>query len=446
MKILFISYLSQPSNRIGAVRPSNLVRWLAEFGHEVTLITANPEAVEASGEASVHPVVHSALIQKGMQKLALRTQMRKEAGVKPHSYVSAVSAETKKRRFTKEYFYTVRLWLWTWLCQWDWTLRSRCYMKKNLTKDYDVVVSSFGPLGSLYAGCWARKKKYAKAWIADFRDPVEQDLQPGVIRFYSRCLEKRALHLCDRLLTVSEGESEHFRSLTNNVKLAEKITLLENGFECGTVVNEAPADEVLRIVYTGQLYEGRQDFGPLFYAVADLISNGELPQGCVEIHYAGPHDREFLARAEECGAIACVRSHGMLAREDAVSLQGRADVLCVLSWNTENSQGILTGKFFEYLRASKPILAVLTGAVPEAELTRRVRNMNLGFSYESACREKDDPRLREWLKSAWTQKKNHGKVDYDPVWAQVVKYRYDGRAKLLAMFCEDVLEARGGKI
>jgi len=27
-----------------------------------------------------------------------------------------------------------------------------------------------------------------------------------------------------------------------------------------------------------------------------------------------------------------------------------------------------------------------------------------------------------------------------------VKYRYDGRAKLLAMFCEDVLEARGGKI
>lgn len=446
MKILFISYLSQPSNRIGAVRPSNLVRWLAELGHDVTLITANPEAAEVSGKASVHPVVHSALIQKGMQKLASRAQAKRAAGVKPHGYASASTPKGKKRWLTKETFYSIRLWLWTWLCQQDWAMRCRRYMRNAISRDFDVVISSFGPLGSLYVGCWARKKKYAKVWIADFRDPVEQELQPGAIRFYSRCLEKRALHLCDRLLTVSEGESEHFRNLTNNKKLAEKITLLENGFECGTVANEAPADEVLRIVYTGQLYEGRQDFGALFYAVADLISNGELPRGCVEIHYAGPHDREFLARAEACGAIACVRSHGMLPRADAVSLQGRADVLCVLSWNTEDSQGILTGKFFEYLRASKPILAVLTGSVPDAELTQKIRNMNLGFSYESACREKDDLLLREWLKSAWIQKKNRGKVDYSPIWEQAVKYRYDGRAKLLAMFCEDVLEARGGKI
>ena len=49
MKILFISYLSQPSDRIGAVRPSNLVRWLAELGHELTFVTSNVDAPKKFG-------------------------------------------------------------------------------------------------------------------------------------------------------------------------------------------------------------------------------------------------------------------------------------------------------------------------------------------------------------------------------------------------------------
>jgi len=439
MKILFISYLSQPSDRIGAVRPSNMVYWLAELGHEVTFITSNPRAAEVSGNAYVSSVGHSTLIQKGIQKLADRAQARKAAGVKPHGYHSAATSGGKSRIISKETFYSLRLWLWSWLCQQDWTICCLRYMKKYLRKEYDVVISCFGPLGSVYVGKWAKRKGYGKVWISDMRDPIDAIFYMSIVRGHLRKMEKTVLKKCDAMTVISNGLKEYFGSNAADEVQKNKIQVLENGFEYGELADCIEADDVLRIAYTGQLYPKMSNPRALLEAIYSLEKEGCVPQGKIQIHYAGPDSQKLLAMAKETATEHCVVDYGMLLRDKAVELQTKADILCVLSWNTEKDQGILTGKFWEYLRAKKTVLAVISGDVPEAELSCRIRDMKLGFSYEYAHNGADDVPLRQWLKANWKEKKDHGKLVFEPAEEKVLDYRYDNRAKRMADICRSVL-------
>lgn len=435
MRILFISYLFQPHHEIGAVRPSNLCRWLAEFGHEVTVITNNPRGAEAAGKTRVCAVGHSRLVARYQAKLAERAQARREAGEKPHGYGLPAAAEQKRGRLPREAFYLFRVWAWDWVCQADWTLRCRRYMRRHLRKEYDVILSSFGPLGSLFTGSWARRRGYAPRWIADMRDPVANDMELPAAYRYSLRLERRTLRQCSRLAAVSEAVAEHFRLLARTPEEARKPVVIENGFEAGDPQGAAPLDGVLRIAYTGQLYAGRSDPSALFEAVRELTETGAVPPGGVEIHYAGKDGYDFREAARRQNAERFVREHGMLPRGEALALQEQSDILCVLAWNTRQSQGILTGKFWEYLRAGKPVLSIVSGEVPDAELSCRVREMRLGFAYEYAAGGAEDARLRAWLQEAWRCKSGGRPVPFDPDRQKVLEYRYDNRARRMEEVC-----------
>ena len=441
MKILFISYLSQPHDWIGAVRPTNMSCWLAELGHEVTLVTENPRAREAVGKAEVLVVRHSRVIQMGIDKLAARAAARKAAGVKPHAYAAPAENGVRRKIFTKEMFYTVRIWVWEWLCQQDWAWRCRRALRRDKRRDYDAIISSFGPLGSLLAGRWARRKGLGRVWLADMRDPIANNYQFPLFKAYSRALERQTVRRCDRLIVMSDGAVGYFRAAASNPRNADKVTLLENGYEYGTVEDTAPADGVLRIGYTGRFYPGRSDFTAALEAAAELTKSGRVPAGGIQIHYAGQNGHEFMEAVKTCHAEFAAVDHGLVPRDEAVALQSRCDILCVLSWNTRDSQGILTGKFWEYLRARKPVLSLVTGDVPQAELTCRVRDMQLGFAYEYVQPEPEQ--LQEYLYSAWLAKSRGEKNGFSPDWDKVLDYRYDNRARRMETIALDALRERG---
>jgi len=439
MKILFISYLSQPSDRIGAVRPSNLVQWLSAFGHEVTLVTSNPDAAERFDETvDVQVVRHSDVIQKGQDKLAARAKAKKAAGEKPHDYIIPNTANNRKKLLSREMFYSVRLWVWTWLCQQDWVIRCKRFIRGNLKREYDVVLSCFGPLGCILLGRWAHRRGYGRMWVSDMRDPIAVTVQNPMEYWYSQQVEKSVLRRADRVVMVSAGEAEYMRSLAANDLQREKVTFLENGFEPAGVKADAPNDGILRIVYTGQLYANRSDATALLKAARRVSNKTGVT---IQIHYAGPHSYQFMAMAKNCGSEALVEDHGMLPREQALALQTTADILCVLTWNDHQAAGHLPGKFWEYLRADKPILSLCSGSVPEAELTRRVREMGVGFAFEYAAA--DESGLENYLRQAAENKSAGLPVPFEPVADKVLDYRYDNRAKRMADICRSVLESKG---
>lgn len=441
MKILFISYLYQPSNKIGAVRPTNMSRWLAEFGHDVTVLTNNSQVTTEKGNAKVCAVEHSPLILRGQEKIASVVRARRNAGIEPQGYAVPTAEERKQSLFSKKAFRLFRLWAWDWVQQMDWFFRCRRFCREHLKKDFDVIISSYGPLGSLLLGRWARKKNYAQTWVADMRDPVANAMQGKLVQKYSRGLERSVLRRADRVACVSVGEAEHF---TQELSGAEKkLVVIENGFEVSSGVKAATDDGVLRIAYTGMLYLGLSDFSAVFRAVSHLQKRGAVPSGGIEIHYAGPQGVEFLKGAAENDCRDSAVNHGVLPRGEALVLQQKADVLCALSWNTKKAQGILTGKFFEYLRAEKPVLSVVSGEVPEAELSCRVREMNLGFAYEYAAPE--DEALCAFLYQAWQCKAARKPVAFDPVREKVLEYRYDNRTRRMEKLCLEALGERDGE-
>lgn len=437
MKILFISYLSQPSDRIGAVRPSNMVQWLAAYGHELSLITANSDAPGRFDKTvDVHVVGHSAPIQRAQDKLTARAKAKKAAGEKPHSYIIPVGESKQKRLFSREMFYSIRLWLWTWLCQQDWAFRCRRHIRINLKKEYDVVLSCFGPIGCLLLGRWAYKRGYGRAWVSDMRDPIANVMQSPAEHWYSVLQEHRTLREADRIVMVSQGEAEYFRSLATKERDRQKVTCLENGYEVAESAGRNVSDHILRIVYTGQLYGDRSNATALMKVLRELAEQ----KLAVELHYAGPHSYSFIEMARRCGAEAVVIDHGMLPRDQALALQEKADILCVLTWNDDSAAGHLPGKFWEYLRVGKPILSMCSGAVPGAELTRRVQELGVGFAYEYAA--PDDAGLEAFVRRAAMCKITGDAVPYTPDAEKVLDYRYDRRALFMAEICRQTLTSK----
>lgn len=71
---------------------------------------------------------------------------------------------------------------------------------------------------------------------------------------------------------------------------------------------------------------------------------------------------------------AYVECQGRVPRAEALALQQRATLLLQLEWVDDHARGIYTGKFFEYLGAGRPILAVgPAGSVVEDTLRRTGR-------------------------------------------------------------------------
>jgi len=435
MRILFISYLFQPNSRIGAVRPSNMARYLAEFGHDVTVLCCNEQGQQAAETASLYHVDHSRWIRRGREKVAATVKARHTAGIKPQGYSVKQSQQVANSQKLKNAFRVFRVWAWDWLQQVDWFFQCKRFCRENLKKDFDVILSSYGPYASLWLGAWARRKKYAPVWVSDLRDPIVNSVFPDLVNHYNRAIERNMLRRADKAVCVSDGVLEHYRKSLPSRQ--HKLICLENGFECGVTENTAPADGVLRIGYTGGLYTDRSDFTALLQAMSRLTAGGRVPPGGMELHYAGPHSQEFMGQVELCGMEQAVVNHGMLQRQEALAVQSSSDILCVLSWNTQEAQGILTGKFWEYLRAEKPVLSLVTGDVPGAELTRRIGEMQLGFGYEYC--DPDDRGLEDFLYHVWQSKSRGEAIPFTPVREKVLDYRYDNRARYMETICMNAI-------
>ena len=50
------------------------------------------------------------------------------------------------------------------------------------SKDFDIVISSYGPLSSFLLGFCVKRKRYATYWISDMRDMIVSTITPKVYK------------------------------------------------------------------------------------------------------------------------------------------------------------------------------------------------------------------------------------------------------------------------
>lgn len=407
MKILLISRLFAPKNVIGAVRPTQLAINLAKNGHEITCITELTEGQLVDDKALSPIVVHRVKTGTiGKANIRRESSPNISQSIAKNNTVLAVSKKEKRNRAAKFIRNCLYVQVHS-IDEYEWA-KAACKKVEELlrTNHYDIVFSSFGPSATVLAGLRIKSMHPDIVWVSDMRDPMTNDSQGYLRRKIYSYRERQMIKKADAITTISEALGKKYKEAQSAVRKRDTaVYVVENGYDDSAITPlQSDDDGILRFGYTGTMYGGMRRMDSLFRAIKELESE-KGKKLAVEIHYAGAEEQEIIDQAKRYDAVDYLSCHGSLSRKDAILLQQKCDVLCVLSWNTKNEQGVLTGKFPEYLKLRKPVLAIITGDVEDAELTERIKKLNIGYSYECI---KDDQfeDFKEWIKTCINRKEN----------------------------------------
>lgn len=390
MKVLIIAFFFAPSNSIGAVRMDSLAGYLASRGADVRVVAGGPAGLTIQDRGTAAGILVRHVPARGLTtRLASRMRARRQQGSgrvpgaasappDPTSHSSGRSLASSVGRSIL-YFPDSSL---------PWA-RAAYGAGIGATRSWrpDVILVS-GPPFSSFLTASRLSRRLGVPWIADYRDLWSNSTYYGFDRarqIIDTGLERLLLRHVAAVVTVSEPLRADLAALHDR-----RSAVVLNGHEVADECDPWPGrlDGVLNLVYSGQLYAGKRDPGPVFRAIAMLGLDGKG----IRIHYAGPDGAAAAASARREGCADNLVDHGEILRREALGLQRRADVLLLLMWNNTGEAGVYSGKLFEYLFARRPILMLGWPHGVAAELIRS-RNAGLVLNDPSAIA----AQLRTWI-------------------------------------------------
>ena len=256
----------------------------------------------------------------------------------------------------------------------------------------DFILSSSMPVSSHLLAAHI-VGKIGSPWAADFRDLWVADYQvKRTKKMETRILnwQKDILKDVSFTVTVSQPDKQLLKMQSEKDGI-----VVYNGFE---QVNEPVhvKNSKINIVYTGMLYDSLQDV-ELLFKVLKRVKDLEI-----YFTYFGISSPLIEMYAKKNDVLDRCNIKGLVTQNEAEIIQSEADLLLFLTYNVS---GCISGKLFEYLGASKPILA-------------------LGPHEKSACSIIDETSCGKWfdneqnaaeyLELKLNDKIKNGIVDYIP--------------------------------
>jgi hypothetical protein len=336
MKILIIAPLFPPANTIGALRPYSWAKYWQMSGHEITILTLpikNNKWETLEYDLSKYEIIRIDsdvyLIRK--IKTLLQKLLRKS------SKQSFPDAPTILDRWIIRGFQSVK------------------------NRHWDCVISTYQPAAGHILGALLKKSNPSLKLILDYRDLWTQNAsvpQKGMINDF---LEKWCNRQADLISTVSRPLADLLMSKYN----LSNVVTIENGVDFEDL-NKLTREKIWndtrkRILYSGTIYSAHQDPSPLFQALQQIKKSADrsLLEN-LEVIFIGPQN-EYLNKLIKGFNIADIVSYqGLQTRQTALKMQRDADVLLFLEFSGF-SDGVLTGKLFEYL-ASRTLIWTVGGS------------------------------------------------------------------------------------
>ena len=232
-------------------------------------------------------------------------------------------------------------------------------------------------------------------WIADFRDPMAHEGYPPDQRTWQSFLkvEQRVFSRASLCVFATEGAARLYRNRYPDA--ASRIRVIENGYdEAAFVAAEQNLDNkplnpgAFTLLHSGIVYPEWRNPIHLLQAIRHLIDTGELDPAQFRLRFRAPVHDAFLHQQ-----IASVQLQDMvevlpaLPYREALGEMIRADGLLVLQSDGCNDQ--IPAKFYEYIRAGRPIIALTDPAGDTAEAMHKFRQNHIAplDSIEAISRE-----------------------------------------------------------
>jgi len=347
MRILIVSFFFPPYNSIGAVRVGKTVKYLLKMGHEVRVVSAESQPCPMSLKMECPAEIVSPTPWTDYRKYFSNNVERPGAGGPAHG----ASGYFKKRlwKFLRAFLYYPDM------CA-GW-YKSAVIIGDRIIRSWkpQIIYASAMPFTSFLIAS-ELSRLHEIPWIAEFRDLWVDNHNyeyPFWRKLIEQRLEKKVVSTAAALVTVSSPLADTLKS-----KYSKPVAVVTNGFDLDDydIEMRPTVNDVLRIVYTGVIYEGKQNVEPLFKAIGGNLNI--IPK--IRIIFYCPLINELYIRhmAKLYAIESAVEVYQPISHAAALLEQRSADVLLLLLWNDPNERGVFTGKLFEYLGARRPILAI----------------------------------------------------------------------------------------
>lgn len=405
-KVLIITYYWPPSGGAGVQRWLKFVKYLRNFGWEPVVYTT---------ENAEYPVADYTLEKDIPPNLeVLKTKVwepydiyKKFIGLKKGDKINAAFlTEKKKPKFTEKIAVWIRGNLFIPDARKFWIKPSVKFLAGYLQKNPVDAIVSTGPPHSMHRIALGLKMKFNIPWIADFRDPWTKidyynDLHlTGFADRLHKKMELKTLQKADRVVVISEGMKKEFQGI-----LQRDFEVITNGFDEDDLPEKFPEpDQKFSVAHIGSLVKTRNP-ELLWKVLHELVGSVAGFADDLEIKLVGKVDYFVTQSIEKYDLTSFVRKIDYLPHTAVIEEQLKSQVLLLLINNTPNAKSILTGKFFEYMAARRPILCIGPADGDAAQIIHET-NCGLVSGFE------DEKGLKENVKKFYNDFKN-GKTDFD---------------------------------
>ncbi len=371
-KVLILTYYWPPSGGAGVQRWLKFVKYLREFNYEPVVYTA------LNGEM---PVIDESL-QKDIppNSTVLKTPIwepysiyKKFIGRKKDDKINASFLnETKKTGFTQKISVWIRGNFFIPDARKYWIKPSITYLNEYIKKNNIQKIISSGPPHSMHLIALGLKKQNPDLkWIADFRDPWTN------IDFYEKLMlskwadkkhhkqELSVITNADCVLSIGQTMSNEFEEMYASTahsmttqREENKFKVITNGYDDEDIkTTSVTKDEKFSVAHVGTLVKDRNP-DVLWKVLSKLIKENTEFEKQLQIKLVGKIDIYVNEQIELFGLSKYVYKIDYLPHNEVIMEQQKSHVLLLLVNNTKNAKGILTGKFFEYMLANVPVLAI----------------------------------------------------------------------------------------
>jgi hypothetical protein len=372
--ILIISYFFPPRGGVGVQRIAKIVKYLPQNGFTPIVLTVRkPEGSVPLDENLMREIPNDVEIirTRSFEPYHLyRALGGRKKQDDPSFRGELVSEGSKKGFLSKLYFEYQRRYLIPdpkigWLP--PAVAASDAIFKKHSPK----LILSTSPEATAHLIALKLHSKYGIPFVADFRDPWIDGFysmnRPKEVAEREKKMEQDVLESASLVTTVMQSNIDRFERNHPGLN-KEKFKIIPNGFDETDYTGIIPGTfQKFTIAHTGSVYFQRSP-EPFFKAISLFLENHPNARNDFQILFQGRVDESFLKTASELGIRDLITIEEFGPHKDSLAIQLGAHALLILS------EGMMTAKVYEYLRARKPVI----GFSPQGELDKQISEWGIG--------------------------------------------------------------------
>lgn len=370
MKVLIITYYWPPAGGSGVQRWLKFAKYLQDFDIEPIVYTVDNPNYDVVDTSLENEIPDSITVLK--QPIFEPNNFIKKKKVATANVSSNPSFIQKSLQYIRGNYFIPD-------ARKFWVKPSVKYLTSYLKSNPVDVVITTGPPHSIHLIGMRLKQKLGVKWLADFRDPMSNLFYNKDLLLTTKSkiklnqLEKEILSKADVVVTVSNHLQKEFQ------KYRTKVEVITNGYDNEVLIEQTYSlDKKFTLSHIGLLPTQSNPI-VLWQVLKEILSENEEFAQDLQLNFIGNSSKQIIDSLKDFDLLNHASIIDYVAHSEAIQLQKKSQVLLLLIPQVKGSEGIITGKVFEYITSNRPILAL----VPKgSDLIEIIEGTNTGSVLE----------------------------------------------------------------